>query len=98
LNSSRSSGVDRPAVRPGEHDAEVLPLVARGGALFFLLSLVLQQVRDERGGIGTELRPFFVLGRVKVSPPFLRSGQALACFVQSFGHGFGKLPAVAWRG
>lgn len=42
------------------------------------------------GGIGTAFRLFLVLGRVKVSPPSLRSGQALACLVHVLAHGFGQ--------
>lgn len=37
------------------------------------------------GEMGTTFRLFLVLGRVKTSPPSLRSGQALACFVQGAG-------------
>lgn len=39
--------------------------------------------------MGTAFLLFLVSGRVKTRPPPLSSGQALACFVQSFGHGLG---------
>lgn len=39
--------------------------------------------------MGTAFLLFLVFGRVKSRPPPLCSGQALACLVQSFGHGLG---------
>ena len=41
------------------------------------------------GGIGTGFVLFLVLGRVETRPLPFRSGQALACEVQVFGHGLG---------
>lgn len=83
-------GIERPPVRPREYGTVFRPPVARGLAQRFLPFFVRDQVRDERGGIGTELRLFFVLGRVKTRPPSFRSGQALACRVHVLGHGAGQ--------
>lgn len=52
------------------------------------------------GGIGTGFVLFLVLGRVKTSLPPLRSGQALACFVQvlmlGVGHSWGRRWGRRW--